>query len=241
MLKLLLPYVVIFGLVMVMVNSCSFHAKREADLLDNLRIAKDSVKHLRDKQGKLVSRVETMTLTIDDLGKQGAALGLDNDDLKKQVGNLSNLVAYYRGKMVVKQEIKSKAKDTIIYNFTPKCIDCIVDAKNDTVDSVSAKLFEYDNGYLSLRQLYNPVSGWLTTKYQYQTGFELTFYKRHDNLFNPFSKKRLYADFRLKDQNASLTEATAVLVKLPPKMFYERTWFHMLVGFFGGVWLSSRL
>lgn len=221
--------ILITALVMMVASmySCSQSVQRESRLLNNVKVSQDSVKLLVDQNHDLVGQVQSISVTVDELKQQGDVLGVDNNRLKQQVGNLNNLVSYYKGKIKSQDTVVSKGRDTTI----------TVVIHGDTTMQ-REKVFGYSNKYLTLNQLYNPTTDLLTTSYSYMTGFELTVYKRRDHPFNIFSPKRLKADLRLEDPNATLINAKSIVIQ-NKKSIFDKWWFWTGVGLIGGVFIAK--
>lgn len=217
-----LPWIIAALAIVALAYSCQQQKERTKRLENNLRIADDSVRYYKDRSGELVAQRETMLIRTSELEAQAEALGLDKGRLEKQVGKLSNLVAYYKG------ELESRGSDTVVMHDT-----LIVD---NSGNSLGAKTLNWSNGNLSLTQTYFPHNDSLQLAYSYKTGFELTTYYKRDFLF--VGRRRLYADFRLTDPNAKLLQATSVLIEEPEKKFYEKWWFWGGVGLLGGLLLK---
>lgn len=230
MIERVLSYVAILVLAGLLVQTCVQKKQDEQRLEDNVRITQDSVKHYRDKSGQLVAQREAILIRENDLKSQAVALGIDKDRLEKQVGKLSNLVSYYKGELQAKGTVVSEGKDTVLVEVV----------RGDTTRR-EAKVFEYANAFLFLHQLYLPDSNRLITEYEYKVEVEVTTYRRRDNPFNFLSKKRLYADVRLSDPNASIINARSVVIDLPAKRWYERTWVHLVAGAVGGIFIATKL
>ena len=173
--------IVIVALLMMVASmySCTQSTQREKKLLNNIKTSQDSVRLMVDQNHDLVGQVQSISVTVDELKQQGDVLGVDNKRLKQQVGNLNNLVSYYKGKIKSQDTVVSKGRDTTI----------TVVIHGDTTTQ-KEKVFGYSNKYLTLNQLYNPTTDLLTTSYSYTTGFELTLYKRRNNPFNIFRRRR---------------------------------------------------
>jgi hypothetical protein len=203
-------------------QTCSVNKQDKEALESSIGILQDSVEHYRGKAGELVSQVKTQELTLAQLKDFGDKLNLDNAKLKKQVGNLNRLVGYW--------QVQASISDT----FTLKEIDTVYLKDNKPV---AGKSFKYNNGYLKLDQVYTPDAGTLTTAYDYKVDLELTVYRKGKNIFR---RGELVSDIRFKDQNLSVTEMKAVVVKEPPKAWYETGLAKFLFGVGVGTFLGSR-
>lgn len=212
--------VALIGLVIFCISSVHSCYQRGVDndrLLSSVDSLKVQVREYKDRNGKLVSQAKTHLLTIGELREYSDQLGIEVNGLKKQVGNLNRLVSYWK--------IQASARDT----FYVTGVDTVF--VKDGV-SQTGKAFHYSNRYLTLDQLYHPGDGTLSTLYDYRIDFELTAYRKGQTLFKPGT---LVTDVKFSDQNISVKEIKGLVVKEPPKKFYEKGWFWGLVGFIGGV------
>ncbi len=224
-----LPYLAIIILCLIMFKNCSDHNAEMNGLKSNLSISKDSVKYLRGKNGELVNRVLSVELDNKSLKEQGELLGISNKELKKKIGSQGVLIAYYKGAIETSGKGTSKGKDTTIYITT----------SSDTSRKINAKKFSFNNGYLKLNQIYNPLTDSLSTNYDYKVDFELLNY-RSGRKFLFLGKRELIADVRLSDPNAKMTDVKSVVIKPPPKKWYQTNLFKYGVGFLTGSYLMSR-
>lgn len=212
--------IIAIAIALFSIKSCSDKKEEGERLKSNLLIAKDSVHHLRGKNGELINRVGSMQLTVSDLKTQNQQLGLDKDILKKQVGNLNNLLSFYKGKINSKGTILSIVHDTV---FIQKGI------------STHYKSFRYTNKYLYLDEFYNPLNDSIKIKYNYSTDFTYTTYYKPVGFLK--FKKILVTDIVLTDPNASLINGTSVSIIPPKKKWYQTDLFKVGVGFVAGKYL----
>lgn len=221
----ILPYVGILIMFLIWRFDNWNYQNQVSSLQSNVKISQDSVRHLIASNGQLVSRVNSMTLTVDELGKQGSLLAINNDNLKNKVGSLNNLITYYKGQLVSQGQVTSKGQDTAIHYHRPR---------DTTKVTVIARKFIFNNGNLSLNQVYNPVSDSLLTQYQYRTDVELINYRTRKKLLL-FGKNETLADVILSDPNASIKTAQSIVIKSPPKQWYQTNAFKYSVGIVLGV------
>ncbi len=231
-LKKILPYVACLILAAMLVQTCVNNKQREKEFQNNLRISRDSTKHFKDKHGQLVSEKETMELTINDLNKQAESLGIDKKRLKDQVGKQGQLLSYYKGQLNAKGTGDVKGVDTTFWE------DTVWDGLNDST-KVTAQRFRFDNKFLKFDALYDPLKDSLKLKYEYKVGIELTNYRTRRK-FIVVGPRQTYADVRLSDPNAKMFDAQSILIKEPPKKFYEQWYFILGVGFVIGTVVTVK-
>lgn len=204
--------------------------KADKQLLEN---AKDSAflytQKIKLDNGKLAARVKTHEVTIDQLETYNKELGFDLEATKKQIGSLNNLVGYWKVKAEVKQTIVVIGRDTTIYST------------RDTT-KVQAKVFHYNNGYLRLDQVYNPINLELATTYHYNPSFNLTAYRKGGGLFK---KGQLVTDVVFDDPNIQTSTVNSIVIKEGPEKFYQTKVFvfglGVTIGVVGTVYLVTHL
>lgn len=233
LLKKIFPYALSLILAAWLIQSCFDNRRKEKDFENNIRISRDSTKHFKDAHGQLVSEKETMELTAKDLKKQAYDLRIDQNRLNEQIGKQGKLISYYKGQLIARGHGEVKGVDTTFWD------NSVWDGLNDSTQVVAQK-FSFDNKFLKFSGLYNPLEDSLHIDYSYKVNFELTNYrtKRKYLIAGP---RQTFADVRLSDPNAKMIDTQSILIKEPPKKFYERWWFGAVVGFVGGVYLVSRL
>lgn len=217
--KTYLPYVLVLIIASLWFNSCQQSKIDSERFLNNLKISRDSTKHFQDKTGQLISQNETIQLTAKELKEQADALGIDKQNLKNQVGKLTNLVSYYKGELVAKGKGEVKGIDTLITK---------VDKKGDTIKTVNQK-FSYSNKYLTFNGLYDPVIDSLNFQYGYKVSLQLTMYKVRHGFLGVTKKPEMFADVRLDDPNAKMQNAQSILI-IEDKKWYDTDWFWLGVG-----------
>jgi len=222
-------------IVILILLLCGF-GKKHFELIDlNEQLAHkgDSLytvaRYYKNKEGKLVQQVSVSELTIKDLKKIGNSLGFQNGELKKQVGNLNNLVGYWKGQAGFKGSDTVKLHDTVrVFNG----------------ETVTAQSFKWTNKYLSIDGDFLDTGDntfdlgpTLVFNYSYDIGgFELTAYRKKQGLFG---RKQLVADIKFGDQNMKVREFTGVVVSEPKKKLIERPLFWGFVGLVGGVFIAK--
>lgn len=227
----ILPWFLFFAVMFILVDSCRHSEKAQRELLNNIKITQDSVKHFKDKNGQLVSERESIQITVKDLERENEQLGIDKSTLKDQVGNLNNLVSYYKGQIQVKGRGEVKGKDSIIY---------VREKDKDSLVREIGKKFNFDNRFLKLNIFYKPLQDSLDISYSYNANFSLTtYYKRVPAIFGT---KKLFADVRFNDPNARMIgNVQSIVVEQPPKKLIQKNGFWAGVGFVVAVVLRLLL
>lgn len=173
-----------------------------------------------NKHGELVQQVFVQELTIRDLKKMAESMGTDKEELKEQVGNLKNLVGYWKGK------VGFKGRDSIRFKDSTR----IVEVKG-VLDTIDFKTFDWTNGHLSLHEDYYPNDDTVALEYKYDIGeFDLTVYRKKKGFLK---KKQLVADLKFGDPNMKVSKFEGVLVKEDKKLL--KWWHWLLIGFGGGI------
>jgi len=231
----LISWVVTVAVLVIFAKSCQDTKRHQQDLLDNIRTSRDSTKHFRDKSGQLVSQVEVMSVTVNDLKKNSDLLSVDNKNLKAQVGKLSNLVTYYKGKQVVRGQAEVVATDSSKIIKQPLDNTKLSFVKPDS--SISGKRIYWTNGFLTVDEFYNPVNDSVDINYVYLNTIDFkTYYGKRPGLFKA---KPLLADVKMSDPNALIYDSWAIVVNKPKKKWYQKPFFWGVVtGVVGGAILS---
>lgn len=174
-------------------------------------------KYYIDKNGKLEAQVKTHEITTNQLKEFNEQLGINEKELKKQVGSLNNLVTYYKGKAGINDTIYSHSVDTVIqYNGT----------------QVIGKRFKWTNGYLTLDQTYNPSNDTLKTIYDYKFDFVLDTYRKKQGIFK---SKQLVTDIHFSDESLTVTDFKGIVIKEPKKKFYQTGLFKFALSLGAGI------
>lgn len=194
--------------------------KENEDLINNLKIAKKEVEVYKDKNNELTYQIEVMIVQKNNLSESLGLLGVDKKRLERQVGSLNNLVSYWKGKASIAGRIDTVYQDTTIYRDTTK---------------IKAKKLDWTNGFLSLKQLYNPQNDSVAIDYTYSTGIEqIVRYKSNGFL----KKKTLVVDLRFEDKSMKLDSSKYILVdKTGDKKWYQTGLAKYTVGIFIGLLL----
>lgn len=211
----------------ISIRSC----KQQQSMVQLERNGKDSAFHYATKveleNGEQAFRIKTIEATVHELRGSDVLSELEKGRLKDQVGNLSRAVVFYKGNVEVSRDFGSKATDTVLVEVVRK----------DTTRTM-AKVFDFNNGFLRLHEIYNPRTDSLTRNYLYRVDFQLTAYRKSQGLFK---RSQLVTDLTFSDPAIQVGEFTGIVVKEPRKRFYETRGFAIGVGLVGGVWVSSKL
>ena len=180
-------------------------------------------KYYRNRDGELVGQVNVLELTVKDLKKLGESVGSDNYKLKKQVGNLNNLVGFWKG------QASSKGSDTVRFSDT-----VYLDSKGL---EVKAQKLDWTNKFLSIKGLYNSVDKKFTFDYVYDLGgFELTAYRKRAGFLK---SKQLVTDIKFGDPSMRVTSFQGLVIKEPKKKIWETRGFAFGVGALFGIWVMK--
>ena len=189
---------------------------RDKDTIQTLVHQSDSafnqVRYYKDKNDRLQAQVNTHEVTLRNFKDYWA---LDSKRLKAQIGNLNNLVGYWKGKAAITDSVEIILTDTVYLT-----------RNNFETD----KGFNWSNGHLTLSGGLNTESNQLSLDYQYQVNFGLTPYYKSNGLFK---KKILVTDVSFSDPNLKVQEFEGIVIK-PKEKFYQKTWFKIGVGFLAG-------
>lgn len=180
-------------------------------------------RYYQNKNREMIGQVNTQELTIADLKKLGEAAGTDNFKLKKQVGNLNNLVGFWKG------QASSKGRDTVRLSDT-------VYLDNKGIE-IKAQKLDWTNKFLSVKGLYNPADKKFTFDYVYDLGgFELTAYRKRAGFLKP---KQLVTDIKFGDPSMRVTSFQGLVIKEPKKKIWETRGFAFGVGALFGIWVMK--
>lgn len=195
-------------------------------------------KHFHDTNGRLVQQVNMYEMDVKSLKKTGDALGFDNSKLKKQVGNLNNLIGYWRG------EASASGNGVIEFDdlFIPlDSVDLLMVDTTFNWAAVQPKPFNWSDDYLILNGEYYPFDNEISFDYNYIIGkFELTAYrkKRTFKQLISFDQKPLVADLRFDNQNVKVSEFQGVVIKESKKGILERPLFWGGIGLLAGFFIA---
>ena len=171
-----------------------------------------SIRYYQDKNKRLQAQVNTQEVTLSNFKEYWE---IDSKRLKAQIGNLNNLVGYWKGKAAITDSVEIILTDTVYLT-----------RNNFETD----KGFNWSNGHLTLSGGLNTESNQLSLDYQYQVNFGLTPYYKSNGLFK---KKILVTDVSFSDPNLKVQEFEGIVIK-PKEKFYQKTWFKIGVGFLAG-------
>jgi len=215
---------ILIAMVAISVKTC----KSKSNEVVNASNAKDSAFHIArtyiNRHGELIHQVSVQELTIRDLKRLAEENGTSKEELIGQVGNLKNLVGFWKGKAGFKGKDSVKWKDSI--RFVDKA------GVRDTIDF---KNFSWSNKYLTINEDYYLSDNVVIVEYQYDLGgFDLTTYRKKmpREKGKVFRKKQLVADLKFGDPNMKVGKFEAVVVKEEKKL----KWYHwFLLGVGGGI------
>jgi len=173
------------------------------------------------KNGEHVFRIKTLEATVQQLKGSDIISELDKIKLKEQIGNLNRMVSYYSGKLTMDRTFASGGIDTVMVTVHDK----------DTV-KIKEKSFRWQNSWLSINSIYNPLTDSIKHRYLYRVEFNMTSYRKGQNLFK---RGQLVSDITFADPAIRIGEFQGIIVKEAPKRFYETTGFKVLAGIAIGV------
>lgn len=191
----------------------------------------NTVRYYRAKDGQRVAQVNTLELTVADLRALGERLGTDNHALRAQVGNLANLVSYYRGQASFHGEAVVQGHDT-----TATMPSDSTGARPTTpVPAVDAF---WTNGHLYINTTFFPSTRKFVHDYSYDVGgFELTSYRKPTG-FLGLGRGRPVTDVLFGDPNLQVTAFQAVVTKEAPPKFWNTRGFNVALGAVLGILLT---
>jgi hypothetical protein len=175
--------------------------------------------HYINKYGESVNEVKTLEATVDQLQDENLGHIIDKDKLKDENINLKHLVFRYKGKASKKDTIKISNRDTVYIE------------KGDTL---RGKWFSFDNKWLKLDGITTLDSTRIT--YNYNVDFTITAYRKFQGLFKP---RQLMTNVTFSDPNLVIGEFQGVVVKEPPKKWFETTLAKFLFGVGVGVAITK--
>lgn len=219
---------IIFGIIILILLGLWGASKLKSNeelrgLQTMVEVLNDTVKVSKNREGKLVAEKRSQFITIKELQKHGQELNIDKKGLKKQVGNLNNLVAYYKGKAAT-----SGSGSVVLTPDLTSPADTTGASPTDT--SLFPRHFVWDNTYLSL-------TGSLSTDYK----LDFTYKYRFDyEVVTYWKKKDLVINVTFSDPNLVTTDINSIVIKPQPKKFYQTNWFWGGLGFLGGFVLGTR-
>lgn len=204
-------------------RSCSVNEDRASIAVKKADSSCLVAKYYRDKNGDLVGQVKTHELTLNNLKEYGDQLGFDKKVLQDQVGNMKNLVAYWKGKAGVRDTVETVLHDTILVQGA---------------DTVRGKSIKWKNKYLTLDgTVFNDT---LRLSYLYNVDFSLTAYRKpRGGFWKP--PGQLVTDIRFSDPNFKVDEFKGFVITEPRKRWYQTTGFKIGVGFVLGSYATWRL
>jgi len=220
---------VIWAVVILLIIGFGVHREvknrgKEKGLQSMIEVLNDTVSHHRNQRGEWVAERKSYNLTAAELRKNGQELNIDNAALKKQVGNLNNLVANLKGELLIAGQgtVQLIPGDTIYVG--------------DSTNFYTGHRFDWTNSYLSLDGTLSETFE-MNFDYSYNVDFDVTTYWKRPK---PFKRKDLIVNMTFADPNAKAVGLNSVIVKPDPPKFFETTWFKVGIGFLGGFFLGTR-
>lgn len=218
MLKQVLKYwreitiAILIIIVAISVKSCRQHIDNEQVAIHAHDSVFTVVQHHKLMNGQLANQVQVHEVTIGQLKND---LGISRDSLKHlkaQVGSLSNLVGYWKGKALVKDTFKVALHDTIY--------------KSGEI-ALTGKDFEWSGKYLSLKGFIPSDEASISISYKYNLTWTLVSYRKPRPFisylkFN-FKQMPLVADITFDDPNIEVQKFSGVVIKEGPKKWYQTT------------------
>lgn len=178
-----------------------------------------------NKNGELINQVNTYELKVRDIKEIGEQLGFDKKQLQDQVGNLKNLVAYWKG-----QASTSGGGVVTLHDTT------YIDSTGQTLNA--QKFDDWTNNYLSLSGEYIPTTKKLSFTYKYDLGgFDITAYYKKTGFLK---SEQLVTDIKFGDPHMKVLQFQGLVIQQPKKKFYQTKAFAFGVGFAGGTYLVLR-
>lgn len=208
--------------------------KEERDNAKNIvQSSLDTTQFYKNKWGEEIAQKRVLEVTNKGLKENIAALGINEEKLKDQIGSLKNL------NNRLKANIQSQQ---VIYVY-----DSIEEEDVVVSDSVFEIQGDFDwkgdhltvNGTYKMKGRYH-YDGMLTLSsinfnqqidYDYQLDIISTTYRRRDPKWKLWKEKELVTDITITDPNAKITNIESLHIVENPKKFYEKTWFWMIVTF----------
>jgi uncharacterized protein YxeA len=188
---------------------------------DKIEVMNDSIKSTINKNGNLEAEKRGLEISLSDLKNENNILGIDKKKLKQEIGNLSNLVAFYKVKANVSKTIETNVRDTVIMLIG-----------SDTI-SYKGVSFDWSNEWLNISGLYIPNTRKITLRYDYRFDYNIYSYRKRDPKWKVWKPKELYVKVEFKDPTIQVTQLDYVKIADRPK-FYEKGIFKYGVGFLAG-------
>lgn len=218
------------------------------DLRNNLNATNSELTTYRDANGRLIAEKQSLNVTVSSLIENGQLMGVNVEELKKEVGNLKNLVA--------RVEIQGKANGTALTQINEgkitkeslaELLRNSTDTNNinltDLPDSLDVENFEWTNDYITLNGVLfkspDEVKKYAVIDYEYNPKkITATLYEKRVKLFKP---KETTVKIQFDDPNFIVNDATSIVIKKDPPKFYETTGFKVGAGFVVGVGLTTTI
>lgn len=162
------------------------------ELIEYIEISNDTVELLRDKNGQMFSRVQSLEASIETINNLP-----DKQAIKDIVGQIKNLQAIVKIETQAKGNVVAPVRDTIL--------------KIDTV--YEAKVFDFSDGFLTINCV---VADTARCPYNYLDSASVVLYRRKAFRWYQFwkwGKKISTCEVRLKNPNAKTIEVSSLIVK----------------------------
>lgn len=209
--------------------------KEKGSISDILRIKQDSLKLVKNKNGELVGRVETFEITIKELKENEQYILGENSNLKKKIGDLDNLVSYYKAQAIISGQgqgnlVVVPVEEAYIKPDNPAEVKLYKNIKwNSEFLDITGTVFDCEK---------------YKFEYTYRLIFETYTYKKklqEKRISRFFGRKSLVTDLNFADQN-NLTpvSATSITIK-PEKGVFKSGWFKFGAGFVAGFVSNSLI
>lgn len=203
---------IIAGLVIfsfIAVNRCQ---KNASNAEFNMSMVNDTIRHYQDREGNYIAQVKTLQGTVGQLKENAEALGLDLKAIKKQVGSLHNLVAFYKAKAEIINVVTINNHDTVY-----------VDSAGNEIPT---RLFTWSNQWMRIKGESNAFSTKL--EYKYSIEWELVTYMKKSG-FLGLGKSTMVSDLKFTDPSVQTREFKAIQVPYK-KSIFEKWWLHEIIG-----------
>jgi hypothetical protein len=143
--------------------------------------------------------------------------------LRDNIGSLGRAVAHYQGEVELRRSMTTKAKDSVVLY------------KGEIVTRF--KTFDWKNSWLSLHEVYNPVTDSLSRKYLYRVDFSLNTYRKNMGLFK---RAQLVTDVTFSDPAIQVGQLSGLQIKDPPKRWYETRAAAAVLGVLAGAYIARH-
>lgn len=207
-----------FGIVLtIKLNNLSDTNQLQAVELSTL---KDSVSTYIDKNGELVSKLESVEIEKSNLKESLNIAGYDVKDLKAKNIKWRKLNDILKFKLESAGSGSVELNDTIYITNSPTSDEVVS-------DTINAKTFKWSNDYLSLTG--DVKDNRLSFDYIYKTDVKL---------FKEERRKETIVTVLLSDPQASVTSANSIIIKHKQK-WWNKWYIWTAVGLTGGILIAK--